>query len=109
MLLEDIIPHITDWLMVIITFVYVVATILICIFNGRSAKATNIQVSESEASETVVAGSTTPTDPVIEDETEDPERVGLTVNTEQARKDAEEKVTRKNIADELEIDEELLK
>ena len=48
MLLEDIIPHITDWLMVIITFVYVVATILICIFNGRSAKATNNQVSESQ-------------------------------------------------------------
>lgn len=49
----------------------------------------NIQVSESEASETVVAGSTTPTDPVIEEETEDPERVEPTVNTEQARKDAE--------------------
>lgn len=28
----------TDWLMVIITFVYVVATILICIFNAKSAK-----------------------------------------------------------------------
>ena len=33
----------TDWLMVIITAVYVVATILICIYNGRSAKAANEQ------------------------------------------------------------------
>lgn len=28
-----------DWLMVIITAIYVIATIVICIFNGRSAKA----------------------------------------------------------------------
>ncbi len=35
-------------LMVIITFVYVFATILICIFNGRSAKASREQVSESQ-------------------------------------------------------------
>lgn len=41
-------PSITDWLMVIITFVYVIATILICIFNGRSAKATREQVAESK-------------------------------------------------------------
>ena len=33
----------TDWLMVIITAVYVVATIIICIFNGRSAKAAKEQ------------------------------------------------------------------
>ena len=37
----------TDWLMVGITGVYVVATILICIFNARSAKATRQQVAES--------------------------------------------------------------
>ena len=41
-------PLITDWLMVGITFVYVIATIMICIFNGRSAKATREQVSESQ-------------------------------------------------------------
>ena len=41
-------PMITDWLMVGITFVYVVATIFICIFNGRSAKATRDQVQESQ-------------------------------------------------------------
>lgn len=35
-------------LMIIITFVYVVATIMICIFNGYSAKATREQVSESQ-------------------------------------------------------------
>jgi hypothetical protein len=29
-------PLITDWLMVGITAVYVVATIFICIYNGRS-------------------------------------------------------------------------
>lgn len=34
-------------LMVVITFVYVIATIMICIFNGRSAKETHEQVSES--------------------------------------------------------------
>lgn len=33
----------TDWLMVIITAVYVVATIVICVFNGRSAKAAKEQ------------------------------------------------------------------
>lgn len=34
-------------LMVIITLVYVLATILICIFNGKSAKATQDQIKES--------------------------------------------------------------
>lgn len=38
----------TDWLMVIITFVYVIATIIICIFNGRSAKAAQRQIAESQ-------------------------------------------------------------
>ena len=32
-------PLITDWLMVVITFVYVVATIFICWANIKSAKA----------------------------------------------------------------------
>ena len=36
----------TDWLMVIITFVYVVATILICIFNAKSAKAAREQTEQ---------------------------------------------------------------
>lgn len=33
----------TDWLMVIITAVYVAATIVICVFNGKSAKAAKEQ------------------------------------------------------------------
>lgn len=33
----------TDWLMVIITAIYVVATIVICYFNGKSAKASKEQ------------------------------------------------------------------
>lgn len=33
----------TDWLMVIITAIYVIATILICIYNGKSAKAAKVQ------------------------------------------------------------------
>lgn len=37
----------TEWIMVIITGIYVVATILICVFNYRSAKATRDQVAES--------------------------------------------------------------
>lgn len=37
---------ITDWLMVVITAVYVVATIFICSANIKSAKATREQVSE---------------------------------------------------------------
>ena len=35
--------EITNWLMVIITAVYVVATIVICVFNGKSAKAAKEQ------------------------------------------------------------------
>lgn len=41
-------PSITDWLMVGITFVYVVATIFICVANVKSAKATRDQLSESK-------------------------------------------------------------
>jgi len=41
-------PTITDWLMVIITFVYVVATILICLANIKSAKAAKEQIDESQ-------------------------------------------------------------
>ncbi|MCM1209606.1 MAG: hypothetical protein NC309_11845 [Ruminococcus sp.] len=36
----------TDWLMVIITAIYVVATIIICYFNGKSAKAAKMQIDE---------------------------------------------------------------
>ena len=39
--------NITDWLMVIITVVYAGATIFICIFNGKSAKTSQKQLSES--------------------------------------------------------------
>ncbi len=41
-------PTITDWLMVIITFIYVVATILICMANIKSAKASRDQIAESQ-------------------------------------------------------------
>ena len=41
-------PTITDWLMVAITAVYVVATIFICWANIRSAKATKEQIEESK-------------------------------------------------------------
>lgn len=41
------INNITDWLMVIITAIYVGATIFICIFNGKSATAAQKQLSES--------------------------------------------------------------
>ena len=41
-------PMITDWLMVGITAIYVAATILICFFNAKSAKATREQVVESK-------------------------------------------------------------
>lgn len=41
-------PSITDWLMIAITFVYVVATIFICFFNYRSAKASQNQIEESK-------------------------------------------------------------
>lgn len=36
----------TDWLMVIITAIYVVATIFICIYNGKSAKTAKTQTEE---------------------------------------------------------------
>lgn len=38
----------TDWLMVIITTIYVIATIVICIFNGKSAKAAREQAEISK-------------------------------------------------------------
>lgn len=41
-------PTITDWLMVGITFVYVIATIAICLANIKSAKATREQLAESK-------------------------------------------------------------
>ena len=41
-------PTITDWLMVGITLVYVVATIFICAANMKSAKATRDQLAESK-------------------------------------------------------------
>ena len=41
-------PTITDWLMVGITAVYVIATIFICWANINSAKATREQVAESK-------------------------------------------------------------
>ena len=40
---------ITDWLMVIITAIYVAATILICIFNGKSAQAAREQILVAKA------------------------------------------------------------
>ena len=43
-----IMPTIADWLMVGITAVYVIATILICIANMKSAKATREQIDESK-------------------------------------------------------------
>lgn len=41
-------PTVTDWLMVGITFVYVIATIFICLANIKSAKATREQLAESK-------------------------------------------------------------
>ncbi|MCI6733061.1 MAG: hypothetical protein MR487_12225 [Lachnospiraceae bacterium] len=41
-------PTITDWLMVVITAVYVIATIAICWANINSAKATREQLAESK-------------------------------------------------------------
>ena len=38
---------ITDWLMIVITAVYVIATIFICIANFKSANATREQVAEA--------------------------------------------------------------
>ena len=39
---------VTDWLMVVITFVYVIATFFICYFNNKSVKATREQLAESK-------------------------------------------------------------
>lgn len=36
----------TDWLMVVITAIYVIATIFICIYNGKSANAAKTQTEE---------------------------------------------------------------
>lgn len=41
-------PTITDWLMVVITAVYVIATVLICWANIKSASATREQVAEAK-------------------------------------------------------------
>ena len=41
-------PTITDWLMVAITAIYVIATIFICAANIRSAKATKGQIAEMQ-------------------------------------------------------------
>lgn len=41
-------PNITDWIMVIITAVYVIATIAICVFNYKSAQASQNQIKESQ-------------------------------------------------------------
>lgn len=40
-------PSTADWIMVIITGVYVIATIAICYFNGKSAKASRDQIAEA--------------------------------------------------------------
>ena len=40
-------PTITDWIMVGITAVYVIATVFICWFNGKSARASRAQLEES--------------------------------------------------------------
>lgn len=39
----------TDWILVILTAIYVVATIFISVYNARSSKATRDQISESRA------------------------------------------------------------
>lgn len=41
-------PTITDWIMVAITAIYVLATIIICFANYKSAKATREQVAEAK-------------------------------------------------------------
>ena len=40
--------NITDWIMVAITAIYVIATIVICVFNYKTAKAANLQIQESK-------------------------------------------------------------
>lgn len=42
-------PLITDWLMVAITGVYVIATCFICYYNGKSAKATREQIAVAQS------------------------------------------------------------
>lgn len=42
-------PSVTDWIMVGITAVYVIATICICYANFKSAKAAKAQLEESRA------------------------------------------------------------
>lgn len=49
-------PSITDWLMVIITFVYVVATIFICIFNAKSANAARAQLADAQRQQNINIG-----------------------------------------------------
>ena len=39
-------PMVTDWLMLGVTAIYVIATIFICIFNGKAAKAARVQTEE---------------------------------------------------------------
>lgn len=41
-------PNIADWIMIAITAVYVIATIAICIFNFKSAQASQNQIKESQ-------------------------------------------------------------
>ena len=41
-------PSITDWIMVIVTIVYVIATIFIFVANHKSAKASKEQLEESK-------------------------------------------------------------
>ncbi len=41
-------PTITDWIMVIVTIIYVIATIVICCFNGFSASAASKQIKEAQ-------------------------------------------------------------
>lgn len=40
--------NIADWIMVVITAIYVIATIAICVFNYKTAKAANLQIQESK-------------------------------------------------------------
>ena len=49
-------PTIADWIMVGITGAYVVATIFICIFNGKSAKAAKMQIEEMQQQQKQNAG-----------------------------------------------------
>ena len=46
----------SGFVMAIITFIYVVATIMICVFNGKSAKASREQISASQKQQKQNAG-----------------------------------------------------